>query len=244
MIAEAATTRTQLPVRVVARPVGGEDCTQIVRHNFTRPDADQQWAGSTWGRDIAPANVIDQDLHWFYAPRSLTEAVVMAFGDWWRIDVLPAVNASEVAFLITDRRFGWRLITRLQPRGQGWCTDVDEPRGAFSVDNSERNAAVARIRQEWLSVEVCNTLGFASLREVIGKTFRRAAQPTLSIEEAARTRAQAYALVEVWLAEQGYAGVDAAAVRTMLALGGLTALDAYDRTSVPSRRTRRRRAGS
>jgi hypothetical protein len=227
---------------LVARPHAGEDCTQISAQVFERPHPEQNWSGSSW-RAIAAGNVQDQDLLWFSSTRSISEALAMAFGEQWRVDALPSVSPDgKLMFLLTDREVGWRLLTRLRPKGHGWCTDIDEPRGeltdAISGPLHERHTALAGIRREWLAGEVADTTGFATLREALGNRNRRALNESVGADERAYARGVRDALVEVWLAEQGYTAADAQAVRTMVALAGLPALKAYDRTSPRSIRKR------
>lgn len=224
----------------VARPVGGQDCSQISQQTFAQPGPDQQWSGSSW-RSIGPDNVNDQYLSWFYEPRSISEALMMAFGTQWRVDALPSTSIGcRMTFLLTDREFGWRLLTNVRPRGQGWCTDIDIARGALSPEHPERNTALAGIRRDWLSAEVAITTGFTTLKEALSNRERRTAMTSIGPEEMAYARVVRDALIEVWLAEQGYTGADAQAVRTMIALGGLSALNSYDRTPARSRRNRSR----
>lgn len=228
---------------MVAFPVPGQDCAEIAMCVFERPGDDQQFSAATWARNTAPCNVEDEDLLWFHQARTIPEALGLAFGTQWRIDALPSTRPDgSSSFLLTERQFGWRLLCHFRPKGKGWCTDVHEPRGALSGDDPARDVAVAGLRREWLASAATDTSACASLWKMLTRLSRKSRDAVKADDRAAATLL-VETLTEVWLAEQGYTGADAQAIRTMVGLSGLHALKSYDRTTPPSRRRGARAGG-
>lgn len=166
---------------------------------------------------------------WFYLPRSAQEGFAQVFGDDWRIDFLPSTEDGDGFALLTHWRTGGRLLSRLPGEANGWCGDPGMPMGEdLSEEPRRQRARLAEVRRAWLRGRAFDAVDTPDLRAMIAAVGVRPDQfrpaPGESLEQAWLLCG---GLIEVWLAEHGYTGARAAAVRTMLSLGGLSVLDAY-----------------
>lgn len=152
-------------------------------------------------------------------------------------------------------------VPRRRDAADSWASMPDVACGRIGADadaatNTVVDADAAKVlmeaRRTWFADTLQhNTVGADSMVALVDEVATLARKPTFA-EAFANPRprgiglhpaAPAWAwdehvtadltrtLVEVWLAEQGYAGADASAVRTMVALGGEQALNAYARAA-------------
>lgn len=210
------------PVRV-ARPTLGVDCTDIdpctfgaAPFEFTSEVAMTQFA-------IARSRVEATPLAWFAQARSQADALRLAFGDDWRIDLLRSTDEESV-FLLTERDFGLRIVYPMRRiHYRTWCRHPDKPTGRIPFTMARSRAVLVQDRCEWLIAELYgNYVATEDLRSTARKIEARAARAAAdlySAKDEARVRELDEALVEVWLAENGANAERRAAVRTMVALG-------------------------
>lgn len=223
-------TRNRVTAAPAARVVPGVDYRDITATAFTpRADPDRNF-GHRWSSVIAPQRVREAGLDWFLQPRSMIEGLGLAFGDDWRIDVLPSATRGDEFFLLTHLGSGVRLLSRMEP-DTDWCAEVFQPSGERVEQGAAGWFEVTEGRWEWLRRTTLSTVDTDDLRSMIAAIGIRPDLPRPAPgEELEQAWLLCAGLIEVWLAEHGYTGDEAAAVRTMIALSGLGALDAYDTT--------------
>lgn len=231
------------------------DCIAITRTRFDPSRAKRPFDGQGLTYRVGPNAVKDTPLDWFYPPRSMVEGLRLAFGEQWRIDLLPSTQEDAGLFLLTQQWTGWRLMVRLglggysadpitvpappRPNAEGgspvgdWCSDVVSPRGEDLREAVRYAVSTAVRRKGWLARAVQDSsVAVADLRAMMRVVGIRPEQPVVAGDGLDECRLLCRALVEVWLAENGYTDVEAAAIRTMIALRGLDALDSYERSTV------------
>lgn len=220
---------------VVSCVVPGVDCTTVPVSTFT-PRGENEPDEHAWSSAIGPRRVEETDLNWFYSPRSAHEALTLMFGEEWRIDFLPSVPDGDRFALLTHRRTGGRLMARLTGEAHDWCGNPSVPVGEDLTQKPTTPEGLPMWRRTWLQGRGYSAVDTEDLRTMIAAIGIRPEQPRPAPgDELELAWLLCAGLIEVWLAEHGYTGDDAVAVRTMVRLGGLAALDAYDR--VPSTAT-------
>jgi hypothetical protein len=155
-------------------------------------------------------------------------------------------------YLLTYQQVGWRLLVRLpstRDDDDAWGTLPDQPQGRIPAEvDAVEAAALMEQRRTWMADAIKgNTMAATDMATLLTTVARHARKPTFHEARAFATKpgelripAPAWAwdepvaealtavLVQVWLAERGFTGTDATAVRTMLALGGPQVLNAYE----------------
>lgn len=204
------------PVARLSRPTFGTDCTSIMPCRFTPApfvDSASQLAAGAAVRETA--------LSWCCEPRSQADGLRLAFGDAWRIDLLPSTAPEEASyFLLTHHMHGFRLLVRMRRiHYRSWCFHPDEPTGGIPSGWRGGRDIRRMDRREWLALEVCGSV--TATRDLLDLVRLAETRASGIAEEADRAQARAFAaaLVEVWLAETGANATERAAVRAMVALG-------------------------
>lgn len=243
----------------VARVAPGIDCTTIAPSVFAPDRTARPFDAQAWMRVIGPGCVKEAHLDWFAPPRSMVEALRLAYGDTWRIDLLPAGEDMSGLFLLTQRRTGWRLMVRLgvglmlsadpmsippaprplsyvgSPVGQ-WCSDPQEPRGDDLRETARYATSTAVRRRGWLARALRdNSVATEDLHSMLRSVGIRPERPSTVDDGLGYARLLSGALVEVWLAENGYTGSDAQSIRALVALRGLDTLRVYERAALTAR---------
>lgn len=210
------------PIRV-ARPTLGVDCTDIAPCAFTRAPFEFNKEVEAFHLSRARARVEDAPLSWFAQARSQADALGLAFGDDWRIDVLQSAD-KETVFLLTERTFGFRIVFRMRRfHYRGWCKHPDMATGHLPRWMPRSRAILSQNNREWLVSELYgNFAATESLPSMVRRLeagASRAAADLYSAEDVAQVRALGEVLAEVWLAETDADAERRAAVRTMIMLG-------------------------
>lgn len=244
----------------VAQVMPGVDCTAIPDRAYDASKSKRGFDPYAWTRVIGPGCVKEKDLDWFAAPRSMVEALRLAYGEGWRIDVLPAGEDASTLFLLTHKWTGWRLMARMgtgtrivadpmtvppapspdthpTTHGDGavgsWCSHSSVAAGDDLRGATRRATSTAVRRRGWLARSLRDsTVATEDLRKMFAAVGVRPDQPHAAGDGLGYSHLLCGALIEVWLAENGYHGTDAAAIRTMVALRGLDVLNAYERSPV------------
>lgn len=235
----------------------GLDCPTIPVSRFDPARASRGFDGQGLTHRVVRDRVTNTPLEWFYAPRSMVDGLRLAFGEQWRINVLPSTRENAGLFLLTQQWTGWRVLVRLgigayvadpitvpappRPNDEGespvgpWCTHPTDPRGPDLGKGIDRAVSTAVRRKGWLSRAIRDSSAATEdLRALMRSVGIRTEQPGTVGDGLEEPRLLCAALVEVWLAENGYTGDEAEAVRTMVALRGLDALGSYERSIVES----------
>lgn len=130
--------------------------------------------------------------------------------------------------LLTQRESGGRLLVRLSSVEGGWCSDPSVPAGEdLTTEPAKRRENLSQWRRTWLRARVYEAVNTEDLRSLISAIGTRPEEPPAPGDDSEQKWLLGVGLVEVWLAEHGFTGTEAQAVRTMVALRGLSALDAY-----------------
>lgn len=222
---------TAMTTRTAARAVSvvpGVDTAGIAPVTFAAQADPDGLVGYRWSSRTAPGRVVEAGFEWFLHPRSMVEALGLAFGDEWRIDVLPAAMDDRRFFLLTHRALGVRLLSRVDANPTDWCSDPLRATGDLLAEGTPGWVEMSEARREWLRREVLASVDTPDLRSMIASLGVSPDQPLHAPGESDEQGWLLFgALIEVWLAEHGYTDAAAVAVRTMVALSGLAALDAY-----------------
>lgn len=241
----------------LARPVAGVDCPDIDPMPL-HPRRTKKMDAYGWAVHIGPGCTREKDKRWFRYARSQADCLRLAFGDNWRIDYLgamPSANDEQVGtvfYLLTYQQVGWRLLVRLPSSRDGhdaWATHPDQRQGRIPAESdAAESAALMEARRTWMADSIKgNTMAVADMATLLTQVATHARKPTFREARNFATKPgelrvppPAWAwdeqvaesltavLVQVWLAERAFTGTDAAAVQTMLALGGPQVLNAYE----------------
>lgn len=177
----------------------------------------------TWKNPIGRDCLNETPDWWWTKPRTHRQILFRAFGKW---DVRLLANAAEPAltsYLLTHPIFGWRLLVSFPPDPDGWLTTRNPAHPPAKIENKTARAAEVLRRRAFVRASFeASCTGAKSLYELLIVQNLVATMNKTPLPESLTP-----ALVDVWLDENGKTGPDAAAARTMVALGGLTMLERF-----------------
>lgn len=160
---------------------------------------------------------------WWTQPRTHRQIIYRAFGKW---DVRVLANAAEpdlMSYLVTHPVFGWRLLVSFPPDRNGWLTTRNPATPPAKVQHPGVRADMILHRRAFVRAAFTDSCtGSKSLYDLL-----LVQSLVTTVNKAPLPESLVPALLDVWLDENIKSGPDTDAVRTMVALGGLTMLDRF-----------------
>lgn len=177
----------------------------------------------TWKDPIGHGCLNETPDWWWTKPRTHRQIIRRAFGEW-DVRLLTIDEPDLMSYLITHPVFGWRLLVSFPPDPDGWLTTRNPAAQPTKIEDPTVRAETVQRRRAFVRAAITDSCtGGQSLYDLL--LLQHLAAET--VDKTPLPESLTPVLVDVWLDENGKTGPDADAVRTMIALGGMTMLERF-----------------